>query len=78
LEVSDLIFEFFYLGLRLVGGVSRRDYAERFGVAIPANIEDSLRDLEGEGFVILEGDRIALTGSGIALADSVFERLLVQ
>jgi oxygen-independent coproporphyrinogen-3 oxidase len=78
LGVADLIFEFFYLGLRLIEGVSRRGFFERFGCNVPSEIEGVLRDLEVEGFVVLEGDRIALTSSGVALADSVFERLLVK
>lgn len=78
LGVSELIFEFFYLGLRLIEGVSRRGFFERFGCNVPSNIECVLRDLEAEGFILLEGDRIALSGSGVALADSVFERLLLK
>jgi oxygen-independent coproporphyrinogen-3 oxidase len=35
LEQRDLIFEFFYLGMRRVSGVRRSDFFKRFGVVIP-------------------------------------------
>jgi oxygen-independent coproporphyrinogen-3 oxidase len=75
LDQKALIFEFFYLGLRLIGGVSQRDFKERFGSEIPAEYTDKLKRLASEGFVEVEGNRIRLTKSGIALADSVFEQL---
>ena len=38
---------------------------------------DVIRQLEQEGFVGVEADRVFLTRRGVAVADSVFERFIV-
>jgi oxygen-independent coproporphyrinogen-3 oxidase len=76
LDREALIFEFFYLGMRrTMLGVSRIAFQNLFTTAIPAGIEQSLDALRHDGFVEFDGDVIRLTDQGIALADSVFERL---
>ena len=75
LDQQGLKFEFFYLGLRRSAGVSRKRYQQLFGEALPENYEATFRDLAKEGFVMMSKDSIALTAHGIALSDSVFERL---
>ncbi len=76
LDREALIFEFFYLGMRRTElGVSRSTFAKVFAADIPEKIEQSLVELEREGFVALKGDTIRLTSRGISLADSIFERL---
>jgi oxygen-independent coproporphyrinogen-3 oxidase len=69
-------FEFFYLGLRRTEGVSLEDFEKRFGLSALAIYGDALQGLSDEGFIRVDGPRIALTRSGIALADSVYERFL--
>jgi oxygen-independent coproporphyrinogen-3 oxidase len=76
LSIESLQFEFFYLGLRRMDGVSLRDFEKFFGVTSGSIYGDALRELFDEGFIRDDGDRISLTPSGIALADSVYERLL--
>ena len=75
LDQRALQFEFFYLGLRRIAGVSRTRYKQLFGEGLPGKYEQVLCELESEGCVVREGDAIALTTRGIALSDSVFERL---
>jgi coproporphyrinogen III oxidase-like Fe-S oxidoreductase len=57
-------------------GVSLQDFERSFGLGARSLYGDALRELSGEGFIRDDGDRIILTSSGIALADSVYERFL--
>lgn len=71
-----LQFEFFYLGMRRTEiGVSRREFQKLFGEPFPAGITRILEELRGEGYLQFQGDAILLTTRGLAIADSVFERL---
>jgi oxygen-independent coproporphyrinogen-3 oxidase len=74
LSPEALEFEFFYLGLRRLDGVSSSRFEALFGKHPSARYGDVLRDLKSEGLLICQSDRIALTERGIALADSVAER----
>ena len=69
-------FEFFYLGLRRIEGVSLDDFERLFGCSARSIYGEALRELSDEGFIRVDGPRISLTPSGIALADSVYERFL--
>jgi putative oxygen-independent coproporphyrinogen III oxidase len=76
LDPTALQFEFFYLGLRrTVQGVSRAEYERLFGESFSEGTTRSLQELAEEGFVAFDGDIVRLTADGVAVADSVFERL---
>jgi oxygen-independent coproporphyrinogen III oxidase len=76
LTVDALMFEFFYLGLRRMVGVSLNEFSRRFGGDCLSRYEQVLNDLSIEGFVVHDNGRVTLTPQGIALADSVYERFL--
>ncbi len=76
-EGASLWFEFFYLGLRRITGVTASDFQRRFGRSMWDTYGDVIRQLEQEGFVGVEADRVFLTRRGVAVADSVFERFIV-
>ena len=75
LNINALYFEFFYLGMRRAIGVSESEFIERFGVAIPSHLQGVINELTTDGFVSQSDGRISLTSRGVALADSVFERI---
>jgi len=75
-EGASLWFEFFYLGLRRILGVTADDFSRRFGRLLWEEYGDVIHELEREGFLRVEHERIALTQQGIAVADSVFERFI--
>ncbi len=78
LDQSALTFEFFYLGMRRTElGVSRTVFSKLFARSFPQEIELSLKELSDEECVVCDGDQVRLTSRGIALADSVFERISV-
>jgi oxygen-independent coproporphyrinogen-3 oxidase len=64
--------EALFLGLRLVDGVSLGAVEAEFG-----RRPDGVEELVEAGLVVLEGDRLRLTGAGRMASNEVFERLLV-
>ena len=76
LDRDGLIFEFFFLGLRKSEGVSLEDFHERFGRPPAERYMATFEELEQEQFVVLSDNHVRLTTSGVAVSDSVFERLL--
>jgi oxygen-independent coproporphyrinogen-3 oxidase len=64
------------LGLRLLEGVSRSGFCERFGVDPLAAFDAELREPLAAGLVEAAGDRLRLTERGRLLANEVFARLL--
>lgn len=75
LDRKALYFEFFYLGLRRAAGVSLGEFQRIFGEQCPDAICQVLQDLVDEGFLARSADVLSLTESGVALSDSVSERL---
>lgn len=76
IEINALKFEFLYLGLRCIDGVSKAEYQRRFGERLEDRYGDKLDQLERDGFVQVIGDKVSLTLSGIALTDSVLQCLV--
>lgn len=77
LSRESLMFEFFYLGLRRMVGVSLNEFERLFGDSAASPYRAVLRELSDEGFLRIENDWIHLTSAGIALADSVYERFVI-
>jgi coproporphyrinogen III oxidase-like Fe-S oxidoreductase len=61
----------------MMQGVTEADFKRRFGENIPPEHLVVLSELIEEGFVEGQDGSFALTRAGIAVADSVFERLSV-
>lgn len=75
LNAQALGFEFFYLGLRRTEGVTKSMFQALFGEQAFQRYDPMLKELANEGFLVFSDDAIKLTTQGIAVADSVFERL---
>lgn len=76
LDTPALLFEFFYLGLRRIVGVSLADVKVQLGIELPDSYRSEIDRLIAEGFLTRREDVVAFTMKGRALADSVFERLV--
>lgn len=63
------------LGLRLAEGIPRAWLAERFADA-PGELERLLARYREAGLLLVEGERVRLTGAGRLLSDAVFADLL--
>lgn len=75
--LEQRMIEAIMLGLRMTGGIDRRQFAERFG----CNVEDQLDRRQYEllvesGHVIPDRGRIRLSETGFYLADEITRRLL--
>jgi oxygen-independent coproporphyrinogen-3 oxidase len=68
--------ESWFLGLRLVEGVSLPALRREFGGDAIAVFEEVVGELVGEGLLMHEGDRVALTMRGRMLSNEVFGRFL--
>ncbi|RIL07403.1 MAG: coproporphyrinogen III oxidase [Proteobacteria bacterium] len=73
LAVSDLMFEFFFLGLRKIEGVSKAEFISAFDCDIDHAYPGMISILTHEGLLKCEEDRISLSERGLRLADSVIE-----
>ncbi len=77
LDKKARIEEFMFLGLRLLDGISRQEFAERFSCEPEAVYGDTLSELEREGLLVAREGRIFLTARGIDVSNTVFARLLL-
>lgn len=68
--------EFFFLGLRKMAGVSKREYECRFGEKMEEVYGENLRRLIEQGLLREEKEHICLTGQGIDVSNYVFVELL--
>jgi oxygen-independent coproporphyrinogen-3 oxidase len=68
--------EAWFLGLRLVEGVSLTALRAEFGEVAEAAFDDALAELLADGLLTREGERVALTQRGRMLSNEVFGRFL--
>jgi len=68
--------EAFFLGLRMIRGVSLREIAARFGSAVGDDFEPVFVELIDAGLLERDGDRVHLTSRGRLLSNEVFARFL--
>lgn len=71
-EMSDTVI----LGLRLLEGVSLRDFRRRFDVDLPEVYGREIDELIGLGLLRLDGDRLRLAPEALPVANRVFLRFL--
>lgn len=72
-NLENLFFEFFFLGLRKIAGVSKADFRRKFNFSVDELYPVTLQMLSEQGLIINETDNIRLSENGIFLADSVVE-----
>ena len=73
LEQPSAMFEFFFLGLRKIRGVSLSEFKARFNLDVE-DVYPSLIDmLVEQGLATLDDDMLSLSEAGLLVADSVIE-----
>ncbi len=77
LNKRDEMEEFMFLGLRMMEGVSRRDFLDRFGNDIEAFYGDVMARLVQAGLLATQGGRVYLTEAGIDISNRVFAEFLL-
>jgi oxygen-independent coproporphyrinogen-3 oxidase len=70
------IGEFMMLGLRLNSGVSRAEFARRFGKDLDDLFGAEIRDLQAPGLLESTGDAVRLSSRGRLLGNEVFARFI--
>ncbi|MBR4209738.1 MAG: radical SAM family heme chaperone HemW [Lachnospiraceae bacterium] len=69
--------EFFFLGLRMMQGVSASEFERRFGESWEREYGASMQKLIRMGYLKQEGDRLFLTEEGVSVSNEVFAELLL-
>ena len=67
--------EYLMLGMRLAEGVSRKEYASRFGRELDGDLPP-MEELFFEGFLLDDGDRICFTDKGFLVSNEIIARML--
>lgn len=77
LSVQEKMEEFMFLGLRLMQGVSKREFYERFGEELLVVYKDVIGQQEKQGLVVQEKGYLRLTSRGIDLSSWVMAQYLL-
>lgn len=79
LTEKDEMEEFMFLGLRMMGGVSKEKFRRQFGQDIQAVYGDEIEQLMKQELLACsdDGSRILLTKKGIDVSNYVFEQFLL-
>lgn len=78
LSKTDAMFEFFFLGLRKMKGVSLSAFETRFKTTAKATYQSVFEVLETEKLIDTEGDTIKLSERGLMFADGVIENFVLE
>lgn len=76
--IDSRMEEFMFLGLRMMCGVSREDFAERFKKDIYEVYAPVLNKYIDEGYMATDGDRIYLTDMGIDVSNVILADFLLK
>lgn len=78
LNKSQQMEEFMFLGLRMMQGISRKDFRKNFGVEIEGVYGTVLKKLSEQGLLEQNAGRIYLTETGIAVSNYVMSEFLLE
>jgi len=70
--------EYMFLGLRMIRGVSIREFERRFGIPMNRIYGTVIRSYIGQGLLKIEQDRLMLTERGIDVSNSVMADFLLE
>ncbi|RYL91613.1 oxygen-independent coproporphyrinogen III oxidase [Sporolactobacillus sp. THM7-4] len=73
---QEQIEEEMFLGLRLMKGISKKRFQEKFNQSVDSIYRKQIDQLKTEGLLHEDGDRVALTKKGVFLGNNVFEAFL--
>jgi len=76
LSRKDQMEEFVFLGLRLMEGISRKEFFDCFGQDFDYTYGGNLHKLISMGMILSDGDNIRLTDRGVDVSNTVFAELL--
>ncbi len=77
LSQNERMEEFMFLGLRMIRGISAKEFKERFSQDIYAVYAKPLEKLVKDGLIIINGDNIKLTSKGIDVSNTALANFLL-
>ena len=77
LSISALYEEFMFLGLRLIKGISEKEFEDRFNIKIDSIYYKEIKENVENGLLIRENGYIRLSEKGIDLSNQVMMRFLL-
>ena len=77
LTKNELISERMIMGLRLIEGIDRDVFKDRFNCSIESIYHDEIRKLKNQGLLTEDKNKIYLTKKGINLGNKVFSEFLI-
>lgn len=75
-KLNDLLSEYMFLGLRMMEGISKRDFKQRFSKDIEEIYGKEISSLKNRELIIEDRGRIKLTPKGIDFSNQVFIEFL--
>ncbi len=78
LTKKEQMEEFMFLGLRVMKGVSKKEFLEHFGVTMEEVYGEVLDRFRAEELLVVDGDMVALTRKGIDVSNYVFAEFLID
>jgi oxygen-independent coproporphyrinogen-3 oxidase len=70
--------EFFFLGLRQMEGIDLAKARQRWGSSHLGYYEARIRDLVGEGWLVMEGDRVHMAPHACLVSNEIFQQFLSE
>ncbi|MFV8826735.1 radical SAM family heme chaperone HemW [Alkalihalobacterium sp. APHAB7] len=77
LSKKERMEEEMFMGLRMLEGVSKQRFFERYGVQLTDVYQKQIEQLVARQLIEVTQDRVSLTRKGVFLANEVFEQFLV-
>lgn len=78
LSVEEQMEEYMFLGLRLMEGVSKREFARQFGCGMESIYGKIMEKMQNDGLIqSIEPDRISLTPYGIDISNYVMAQFML-
>ncbi|MBI4745296.1 MAG: coproporphyrinogen III oxidase family protein, partial [Deltaproteobacteria bacterium] len=68
--------EYLFLGLRMMEGISLKDFEEKFGIEIETAYPDALNELTEKGLLEITQGHLRLTKQGLLLLNDVSVRFV--
>ncbi|WP_408071772.1 coproporphyrinogen-III oxidase family protein [Butyrivibrio sp. JL13D10] len=77
LDTDAMMEEFMFLGLRMVNGVSERNFRDRFGRELKDIYNDIINELINDELMVNEGDNYRLTEKGLDVSNYCMAKFLL-
>ncbi len=78
LDKKQQMEEFMFLGLRMMDGISRKEFRETFGVELEGVYGAAVKDMSRQGLLSQQFGRVFLTEEGVSVSNYVMGQFLLE